>query len=375
MFEAYTTTTAVYETDAAIAFTDVRYRDCRISTPSNTSVRIVTPGRYFVVFNGVASSNTAASPFTVQLYRNDTPVTGIISTITSTAVGDEGGFAPNLSSDEEALKLIVEAIEKAGFKPGVDVVLALDVASTEMYDEAKKIGKEGNYYFWKTDDLKSVDEMIDYLVDLTEKYPIVSIEDGLSEEDWEGWKKLTERLGDKVQLVGDDLYVTNTNRIQKGIDLGVTNSVLIKLNQIGTLTETLDAIDELDRVLDGEPENYDAYYDLGHVLFELGDYEGAISNFETVTQYREDSELLFYSLAQAYESNNEIDKAISNYLKAIAVNDKFTLAYKKVAILFMARNDFEDALEYFEEYTNFDIPEEEKDNIAKLIDKIKIKIS
>jgi len=136
-----------------------------------------------------------------------------------------------------------------------------------------------------------------------------------------------------------------------------------------------DAIEELDRVLDGEPENYDAYYDLGHVLFELGDYEGAISNFETVTQYREDSELLFYSLAQAYESNNEIDKAISNYLKAIAVNDKFTLAYKKVAILFMARNDFEDALEYFEEYTNFDIKEEEKDNIAKLIDKIKIKIS
>ena len=135
-----------------------------------------------------------------------------------------------------------------------------------------------------------------------------------------------------------------------------------------------DAIEELDRVLDGEPENYDAYYDLGHVYFELGDYEGAISNFETVTEYRQDSELLYYSLAQAYEANNEIDKAISNYLKAIAVNDKFTLAYKKVAILFMARNDFEDALEYFEEYSSFDIPQEEKDNVDKLVERIKAKI-
>jgi len=161
----------------------------------------------------------------------------------ATGVGDEGGFAPNLSSDEEALKLIVEAIEQAGFKPGVDVVLALDVASTEMYDEAKKIGKEGSYYFWKTEELKSVDEMIDYLVDLTEKYPIVSIEDGLSEEDWEGWKKLTDKLGDKIQLVGDDLFVTNIKRLQKGLDNKTANSILIKLNQIGTLTETLDAIE------------------------------------------------------------------------------------------------------------------------------------
>lgn len=134
-----------------------------------------------------------------------------------------------------------------------------------------------------------------------------------------------------------------------------------------------DAIEELERVLDGEPENYDAYYDLGHVCFELGDYEGAISNFEIVTEYRQDSELLFYSLAQAYEANNEIDKAISNYLKSIAVNDKFTLAYKKVAILFMARNDFEDAIEYFEEYSNFAIPQEEKDSVKKLIERIKAK--
>ena len=161
----------------------------------------------------------------------------------STGVGDEGGFAPNLSSDEEALKLIVEAIEKAGYKPGEEVCLALDVASTEMYYEAKKIGKEGNYYFWKTDELKTPDEMIDFLAELVEKYPIVSIEDGLAEEDWENWKKLTDRLGNKIQLVGDDLFVTNIKRLQKGLDNKTANSILIKLNQIGTLTETLDAIE------------------------------------------------------------------------------------------------------------------------------------
>ena len=161
----------------------------------------------------------------------------------ATGVGDEGGFAPNLSSDEEALKLILEAINQAGFKSGEDVVLALDVASTEMYEEAKKIGKEGYYYFWKTDDLKSVDEMIDYLVGLTEKYPIISIEDGLAEEDWTGWKKLSNRLGNKIQLVGDDLFVTNIKRLQKGLENKTANSILIKLNQIGTLTETLDAIE------------------------------------------------------------------------------------------------------------------------------------
>ena len=161
----------------------------------------------------------------------------------ATGVGDEGGFAPMLDSDEDALKLIVEAIEKAGYKAGTDVLLALDVASTEMYDEAKKIGKDGYYYFWKTDELKTVDEMIDYLVNLAEKYPIISIEDGLAEEDWDGWKKLTDRIGDKVQLVGDDLFVTNIKRLQKGLDNKTANSILIKLNQIGTLTETLDAIE------------------------------------------------------------------------------------------------------------------------------------
>ena len=161
----------------------------------------------------------------------------------ATAVGDEGGFAPNLSSDEEALQLLVEAIEKAGFKTGEEIALATDIASTEMYEEAKKIGEEGKYYFWKTKELKTVDEMIDWIASLTEKYPLISIEDGLAEEDWENWKKLTDRLGSKVQLVGDDLFVTNTKRLQKGLDNGVANSILIKLNQIGTLTETLDAIE------------------------------------------------------------------------------------------------------------------------------------
>ncbi len=160
----------------------------------------------------------------------------------STGVGDEGGFAPNLGSEEEAIDLILEAINKAGYKPGEDVCLALDVAATEMFDEAKKIGKDG-YYFWKTDEFKTKDEMIDFIVSLAEKYPIISIEDGLAEEDWESWKKLTERIGDKVQLVGDDLFVTNIKRLQKGIDNNTANSILIKLNQIGTLTETLDAIE------------------------------------------------------------------------------------------------------------------------------------
>jgi len=158
-------------------------------------------------------------------------------------VGDEGGFAPNLSNDEEALELLVEAITKAGYKPGEEVCLATDIASTEMYDEAKKIGEEGKYYFWKTKELKTADEMIEWYEYLTEKYPLISIEDGLAEEDWENWKKLTDRLGDKVQLVGDDLFVTNIKRLQKGLDNKTANSILIKLNQIGTLTETLDAIE------------------------------------------------------------------------------------------------------------------------------------
>ena len=161
----------------------------------------------------------------------------------STGVGDEGGFAPNVKDEDEALQLIVEAIKEAGYKPGEEVCLALDLAATEMYDEAKKIGKEGCYHFWKINETKTCDEMIDFIADLCERYPIISVEDGLAEEDWDGWKKLTDKLGDKVQLVGDDLFVTNIKRLQKGLDMGVTNSILIKLNQIGTLTETLDAIE------------------------------------------------------------------------------------------------------------------------------------
>ncbi|NMB09592.1 MAG: phosphopyruvate hydratase, partial [Tissierellia bacterium] len=154
----------------------------------------------------------------------------------NTAVGDEGGFAPNLESNEEALETIVEAIKKAGYKPGEDIYLALDVAATEMYED-------GKYNFKGEGVVRTTDEMIEYYETLSEKYPIISIEDGLSEDDWDGWEKLTEKLGKKIQLVGDDLFVTNVERLQKGIDLKVANSILIKLNQIGTITETLDAIE------------------------------------------------------------------------------------------------------------------------------------
>ncbi|WP_003540612.1 phosphopyruvate hydratase [Desulfotomaculum nigrificans] len=154
----------------------------------------------------------------------------------NTAVGDEGGFAPNLKSNEEALAVIIEAIEKAGYKPGQDVFLGLDVAATELYKDGKYILEgEGVTY--------TSDEMIDFYQRLVDKYPVITIEDGLSEDDWEGWAKLTRALGKKIQLVGDDLFVTNTERLAKGIKSGVANSILIKVNQIGTLTETLDAIE------------------------------------------------------------------------------------------------------------------------------------
>lgn len=156
----------------------------------------------------------------------------------SVGVGDEGGFAPNLENEEQALDIIIEAIRKAGYEPGKDIKLALDIASTEMYEEAKKINKQG-YYFWKTKQYKTQEEMIEYIVELCNKYPIFSIEDGLAEEDWEGWKVLTERLENKVQLVGDDLFVTNLKRLGRGIEKNVANAILIKPNQIGTLTETL----------------------------------------------------------------------------------------------------------------------------------------
>ncbi len=161
----------------------------------------------------------------------------------STAVGDEGGFAPNLKSDEEAIQVILEAVEKAGFKPGEQFRIAIDAASTEMYEEAKARGKEGMYYWWKTDKWMTKEEMVAFWEEMCNKYPIISLEDGLAEEDWEGWKLLTEKLGGRVQLVGDDLFVTNTERLAKGIETNTANSILIKVNQIGTLTETLDAIE------------------------------------------------------------------------------------------------------------------------------------
>ncbi len=164
----------------------------------------------------------------------------------STSVGDEGGFAPNLKSDEEALSLICEAIDSAGYSQGTDFKIAMDAASTELYEEAKKIGKDG-YYFWKTDDFKDRDEMIRFWEDLSNKYPIISLEDGLSEEDWDGFKNLTATLGKKIQLVGDDLFVTNTERLERGIKSGCANSILIKVNQIGTLTETLEAVEMANR--------------------------------------------------------------------------------------------------------------------------------
>ncbi len=154
----------------------------------------------------------------------------------NTAVGDEGGFAPNLGSNEEALAIIVEAIKAAGYEPGKDVFLALDVASTELYhDGIYDLAGEGVQ--------KTASEMVDFYEELCSKYPVISIEDGLAEEDWEGWKMMTERLGKKVQLVGDDLFVTNTRRLSKGIAQDTANSILVKVNQIGTLTETLEAVE------------------------------------------------------------------------------------------------------------------------------------
>ena len=163
------------------------------------------------------------------LKENGTPAAG---------VGDEGGYAPNLKKDEDALKVIVEAIEKAGVKPGEDFMIAMDPATSELYDPETK-----TYNLKGEGRTLTSDEMVDYWAELVEEFPIVSIEDGLDEEDWDGWKKLTDRIGDKVQLVGDDLFVTNVKRLQKGIDNGAANALLVKVNQIGSLTEAMDAIE------------------------------------------------------------------------------------------------------------------------------------
>jgi enolase len=157
----------------------------------------------------------------------------------NTSVGDEGGFAPSLKSNEEALEVVMEAIKKAGYKPGKDIAIALDPAANELFDS-----KTGKYSFFKSDPKNKVssDTMVEHWAKWVSNYPIISIEDGLAEDDWDGWKTMTNKLGDKIQIVGDDLFVTNTERLAKGIELGSANAILIKLNQIGTLTETFEAI-------------------------------------------------------------------------------------------------------------------------------------
>jgi enolase len=165
----------------------------------------------------------------------------------STSVGDEGGYAPNLKSNEEAIETILKAVGRAGYLPGKDIMLAIDAAATEMYDAAKAAGEEGRYLFWKSGHSLSADEMISYLEKLCNAYPIISLEDGLAEEDWCGWQQLARKLGDRLQLVGDDLFVTNTQRLSRGIRERSCNSILIKVNQIGTLTETLEAVEMANR--------------------------------------------------------------------------------------------------------------------------------
>ena len=190
----------------------------------------------FMIFPLGAESFAHALQIGAEVFHNLKKV--LSSKGYNTAVGDEGGFAPNLKSNEEALEIICEAIKTAGYEPGKDVYIAMDCASSEFYNK-----EDGKYHLDGEGTVKTEDEMIDWLEELVGKYPIISIEDGLDENDWEGWAKLTQRLGNKVQLVGDDLFVTNTKKLEKGIKEGVANSILIKVNQIGSLTETLNAIE------------------------------------------------------------------------------------------------------------------------------------
>ncbi len=161
----------------------------------------------------------------------------------ATSVGDEGGYAPNLKSNQEALDVIMEAIGKAGYTPGEQIRIAMDPAMTELYEEAKAKGEPGKYFFWKSNIMMDRDELVKFWTNLADNYPLVSLEDGMAEDDWEGWKLLTDTLGKRIQLVGDDLFVTNTTRLKQGIEQGLGNSILVKVNQIGTLTETLASIE------------------------------------------------------------------------------------------------------------------------------------
>jgi len=160
----------------------------------------------------------------------------------STGVGDEGGFAPNFKDDEEALKFIIKSVETAGYKMGEDFKIALDIASSEMYNEASKLGQKGKYYFWKTKQMFTIDELLNYYEKLIKKYNIISIEDGFAEDDWDSWELMTKKLGKKIQIIGDDLFVTNPTRLAKGIKYNSANAILIKLNQIGTVSETLNTM-------------------------------------------------------------------------------------------------------------------------------------
>ena len=208
----------------------------------------------------------------------------------STAVGDEGGFAPNLKSNEEPLQLIVQGIEKAGYKPGKDIYIAMDPASSEFFDV-----KKNKYIFKKSDGRELTPaEMVDFYADLVSKYPILILEDGMAEDDWDGWKLITEKLGKKVQLVGDDLFVTNTKRLKKGIDLGVANSILIKLNQIGTLTETYEAVEMAKKagytavVSHRSGETEDTFISDFVVALEIGQIKtGSLCRSERIAKYNQ----------------------------------------------------------------------------------------
>lgn len=188
----------------------------------------------FMIIPAGAESFTEGLRMAVEIYHTLKKV--LNSKGLATAVGDEGGFAPNLPSNEAAIEVILEAVAEAGYQAGKDIFLGLDVAATELY-------RDGKYHFESTQQVLSSQEVVDFYASLVERYPVISIEDGLAEDDWEGWKLLTDRLGKQIQLVGDDLFVTNTERLARGIELGVCNSILIKVNQIGTLTETLDTIE------------------------------------------------------------------------------------------------------------------------------------
>jgi enolase len=189
----------------------------------------------FMIMPVGANSFSEALRMGVEVFHNLKSV--LKSKGHSTNVGDEGGFAPNLGSNEEAIEVVIEAIGKAGFKPGEDVVIALDPAASEFYDAEKKV-----YKFESTNQVMSSSEMVAYWKNWVNKYPIVSIEDGLAEDDWEGWKEMTKVIGQKIQIVGDDLFVTNVKRLKRGIKEHSANSILIKVNQIGTLTETINAV-------------------------------------------------------------------------------------------------------------------------------------